>query len=192
MQLWSIQRSPLLQDQAGRGVGSREMGPYPHPSSPSGSTTGGARVPLDWSRVCRLPGLSSWWRTRPCRFHCAACWKLRGVGVRLVHWAEEFCLEHLQDHHGVKRWGRLSSRWIGSSSESWSRPSRLWRVGSLCLPEMHESAEQREIWIPCDGSSNSKGFVSRRAKILSLKEKNSEVPWQRTAQTNGHAVTLRC
>ncbi len=124
-----------------------------------------------------MPGLSSWWRTRPCRSHCAACWKLRRVGVRLVHWAEEFCWEHLQDRHGVKRRGRLSSRWIGSSSESWSRPSRLWRVGSLCLPanvrgwaEMHG---QRCTSRPSRERSGSPAMAHPTAKASSLEERRS-------------------
>ncbi len=45
--LWSAQQSPLLQDQTGQWErpGSRGRGFYPHPSSPSGLTTGGARAP---------------------------------------------------------------------------------------------------------------------------------------------------
>ncbi len=71
-----------------------------------------------------------------------------GIRVRLIHGAEEFCLEHLQDRHGVKRRGRLSSRWIGSSSESWSRPTGFGWVGGFCLPANgHGRAEMCSHWL---------------------------------------------
>ncbi len=82
----------------------------------------------------------------------------------------------------LKRRGRLSSRWIGSSSESWSRPSRLWRVGSLCLPanvrgraEMHG---QRCTSRPSRERSGSPAMAHPTAKASSLVEQRS-CRWRR-------------
>ncbi len=76
--LWNIQRSPLLQDQTGwwGRSGSQGRGPYPYPSSPSGSNTDGDRAPLNWPWICWSPELSSWWCAGPSWSYCPARWKL--------------------------------------------------------------------------------------------------------------------
>ncbi len=55
-------------------------------------------------------GLSFWWRKKRQVGRAAQLAESCGVWVRLVHRMEELFLENLQDRHGVKRRGRLSSR----------------------------------------------------------------------------------
>ncbi len=63
---------------------------------------------------------------------------------------EELFLENLQDRHGVKRRGRLSSRWIGSSRESRTEVvlHGLDRFSGFCFPVIGcGRAEMRGNWL---------------------------------------------
>ncbi len=110
------------------------MGPCPHPWSLSASTTGGTRAPLGWPWTCWSPMPLSWWHVQPGWCRAAQFSERSRVWTSLVHAPEGFGLEDLKDRHGVKRRGRLSTRFVGASSECWSCPTGLGRVGGLCHP----------------------------------------------------------
>ncbi len=87
--------------------------------------------------VCELPS-----RGQRCRAHSS------GRGCHIVG---------LKDRHGMKRWGRLSSRGVGASRESWNRLTGLGWLGGLRRPtdgrgrakvRGHRLIERRHLLVP--------------------------------------------
>ncbi len=131
--------------------------------------------------VCELPS-----RGQRCRAHSS------GRGCHIVG---------LKDRHGMKRWGRLSSRGVGASRESWNRLTGLGWLGGLHRPtdgrgrakvRGHRLIERRHLLVPLflsavyggeggwRGSTQAGrvGGVPRPGEFFWTSGKNCEARWR--------------